>query len=193
MKKVEIINLYKHNVVYKNIKNINIKRFAISLCVCVVTVFSFCYLNIVNTSVGQSVKTFNPISELYRDVEVASFVSSGSINFVVPIKTEKYKINSDNIEFNVLSSIVVYSPANGVVDEVGDVDQGVKYIKIKHADKLYSTIKNVNVVGVKRGDIVKQGKTIATAKEGDVVVFYIEKEGDIVNGLYLNKSFIKWD
>jgi len=193
MKKVEILNLYKHNIVYKNIKNINIKRFVVSFVLCVVAIFSFCYLNNVNSIVQESTNVFNPISELYRDIEVASFVSAGSVNFVVPVKTENYIINNDNIEFEITSSIMIYAPANGIIDEIGNYGQNGKYIKIKHGDKLFSIINNVDVVGVKQGDAVKQGKTLATARIGERVSLSIENEGEIVSGLYLNKSFIKWE
>ena len=95
MKKMEIISLYKHNIVHKNTKNKQLKLFVYSLIVCLVCVFSYSYLYAINNDVKNSVAVFNPISELYRDVEVASFVSSGNVNFIVPIKTESYKIKSD--------------------------------------------------------------------------------------------------
>ena len=85
---------------------------------------------------------------------------------------------------------MVYSPANGVIESIDIV--GDRVIKIKHSDTLYSIIKNINIVGVKVGDIVTQGKEIATAKLGDDVIFSIESDGKLVEGFYLNKSFIKW-
>lgn len=192
MRKLEIINLYKHNIVYKNIKNINIKSCLLSLLLCVVAIFSFCYLANVNNDVKSSISAFNPISELYRDIEVASFVSGASVNFIVPVKTEKYVVNFDNIEFEITSSIVIYSPANGVVEEIGNYNHNAKFIKIKHADNLFSIINNVDIVGVKVGDIVKQGKTLATAQCGDMIIFSIENDNKKVEGLYLTKNFIKW-
>ena len=193
MKKIEIINLYKHNVVYRNIKNFHKKQLLISAILCIVSVFGFSYLSFVNSDVKNAVGVFNPISELYRDVETASFVSVGSGNFIVPIKTEKYTINSNSVDFEVGASIMVYASADGIVEEIGGNASGGKYIKIKHADKLYSIINNVDIVGVKVKDVVKQGKTLATAKVGDVVNFSIIQDGKNVVGLYINKSFIKWE
>lgn len=190
MKKISIVNLYRHNIVHKNTKNIQCKNFVISLVVCVITVFSFVYLVKVNNDVKIATGVFNPISELYRDVEVASFVSGGNISFIVPIKTEKYIINSDNIVFKATSSIMVYAPCDGIVDSI-DVND-YKYIKIKHTSELYSIISNVDIVGVKEGDIVKQGKEIATAKPNTEICFFIENKNERVKNLYLNKSFIKW-
>lgn len=187
---MEIVNLYKHNIVHKNIKNRQPKLFLYSLLVCIVSVMSFVYFSNVNSDIKQTTSVFNPISELYRDVEVASFVSANS-NFIVPIKTDKYTINLNSIDLTVTSSIMIFSPANGVVASI--YGENEKVIKIKHSDTLYSIIKNVNIVGVKVGDKVNQGKEIATAKVGEVVTLMIENKGTLVEGLYLNKSFVKWE
>lgn len=157
---------------------------------CIVSIMTFVYLSSVNSGIKESASVFNPISELYRDMEVASFVSSNS-NFIVPVKTDKYTINLNSIDFAITSSIMIFSPANGVVDSI--YGKSVKVIKIKHSDTLYSIVKNVNIVGVKVGDKIKQGKEIATAKVGDVVTLMIENNGTLVEGLHLNKSFIKWE
>ena len=57
---------------------------------------------------------------------------------------------------------------------------------------IFSTIKNVKIIGVKVGESVKQGKILATCNKGDVVNFEIEIDNKKVNNLYFNKSFIKW-
>lgn len=190
MRKLEIVNLYKHNIVHKNVKNCQPKLFLYSLLMCIVSIMTFVYLSSVNNGIKESTSVFNPISELYRDVEVASFVSANS-NFIVPVKSDKYTINLNSIDFTITSSIMIFSPANGVVDSIYGED--VKVIKIKHSDTLYSIVKNVNIVGVKVGDKIKQGKEVATAKVGDIVTLMIENNGTLVEGLHLNKSFIKWE
>jgi hypothetical protein len=144
----------------------------------------------VNGGIKSAAKVFNPISELYRDVEVASFVSNGNVNFIVPIKTDNYVIYDNCIEFKVATSIMVYAPENGVIESIEGVNK--KIIKIKHFEGLYSVISGVEIVGVKVGDIVKQGKEVATAKHGDVLTFSIEKNGKSVSGIYLNKSYVRW-
>jgi len=193
MKKIEIVNLYKHNVVYKNIKNLHKKQTLAALVMCVISAFGFCYFNLVNSDIKNSISVFNPISELYRDVETASFVSVGNVNFIVPIKTEKYVVNSNSIDFEVSTSIMVYAPADGVIVEIGDNDNLGRYIKIKHGDTLFSIINNVDIVGVKNNETVKQGKMLATAKVGSIINFSIFKDDKQVSGLYLNKSFVKWE
>ena len=160
-----------------------------SLIICMVSIFSFVYMYNVNDVVHDSAKVFNPISELYRDVEVASFVN-GNFSFIVPIKTDQYVIGDNSIEFKVGSSIMVYSPANGMIESIDGSNR--KTIKIKHSENVFSVISNVEIVGVKVGEIVKQGKEIATAKVGETLTFSIEKDGRYINGLYLNKSYVKW-
>ena len=189
MKRLNIVNLYKHNIVYKNIKHRQINLLIMSLIICMVSIFSFVYMYNVNDVVHDSAKVFNPISELYRDVEVASFVN-GNFSFIVPIKTDQYVIGDNSIEFKVGSSIMVYAPANGVIESIDRSNR--KTIKIKHSENVFSVISNVEIVGVKIGEIVKQGKEIATAKVGETLTFSIEKDGRYINGLYLNKSYVKW-
>lgn len=190
MKKSNIVNLYRHNIVHKNIKLRQPKLCFYSFLICVVFAFLFVYMCNVNMSIDTSVKAFNPISELYREVDVALFVDSANVNFIVPIKTDSYILNNDNIEFKVSSSIMVYAPANGVIESISNGYD--KVIKIKHSDKLFSIIKNVDIVGVKVGDCVKQGMEIATAKPERNIILTIVNDGKNVEGLYLSKSYIKW-
>ena len=190
MRKCDLINLYKHNIVHKNVRYKQIKSCSKSCIAFILIMLSFTYLYKVNSVFQRTAKVFNPISELYRDVEVASFVDSTNVNFIVPIKTDSYIVNSDNIAFKVSSSIMVYAPANGIVDYISSDYE--KVIKIKHSNELFSIIKNIDIVGVRVGDAVKQGKEIATARPGQVVSLYIEMNGKVVDGLYLNKSFVKW-
>lgn len=193
MKKLEIVNIYKHNIVYKNVKKVNIKNLVLTMSICLSIMFSFCYMYFVNSDIMNSVKVFNPISELYRDVETASFVSAGSINFIAPIKTERYIINENSIDFIVDESIIISAPESGIICKIGNENNGIKYIKIQHSQNIFSIIKNVDVVGININENVKQGKILATAKQGDTVNFSIEIDGKKVNNLYFNKSFIKWE
>lgn len=193
MKKVEIINMYKHNIVYKNIKKVNAKNLAMTMGLCFIIVFSFCYICGVNVFINNSVSVFNPISELYRDVETASFVSAGSINFIAPVNTKLYKINGDSIDFTVDESIVVCAPETGVVSEIERGGNGQsKYIRIQHSDNIFSTIKNVKIIGVEKGEAVKQGKIIGSSNKDDIINFEIIIDGNKASNLYFNKSFIKW-
>ena len=190
MRGLPIINLYKHNIVHKNIKKINQKNFILSLIMFVVITGSLLYLTRVNSYVNDLVTNANPISELYREVDYLSFVDASSTNIIAPIKTDETTQNSNNIEFKVVASIMIYAPANGVV--VGINNGHNKSIKIRHASDLYSIIENVDIVGVKVGDVVKQGKEIATAKIGSKIKLMIEYKNKIVEGIYLNKNFVKW-
>lgn len=190
MRGLPIINLYKHNIVHKNIKKINQKNFILSLIMFVVITGSLLYLTRVNSYVNDLVTNANPISELYREVDYLSFVDVSSTNIIAPIKTDETTQNSNNIEFKVVASIMIYAPANGVV--VGINNGHNKSIKIRHASDLYSIIENVDIIGVKVGDVVKQGKEIATAEIGSKIKLMIEYKNKIVEGIYLNKNFVKW-
>ena len=51
----------------------------------------------------------------------------------------------------------------------------------------------VTIGGVKAKQIVKQGKEIATAKQGGKISVKVIENGKALDGLYVYKSFIKWD
>lgn len=188
MKKLNIVALYKHNIVYKNVRKNNIKMFAVSIACMLVGIISLMILNINNSG---TVMTVNPINELYRDVQVATFVNGENVNFILPVKSDKVENLNSSIKINVGDSIMVIAPANGEIMEVGEGQN--KYIKIKHSNNLYSVVGGVNICGVKQGQLVKQGKEIATAKSGSCVEISLYENGKQVSGLYVYKSYIKWD
>lgn len=191
MKRANIINLYKHNIIHRNIKNKQRKDFYFAFSIFAVVLFLSSYLYFVNESVEKSVEVVNPISELYRDVEVASFVNGGVVNIILPIKSSKCEVMDNVINITVTDSIMVYAPASGVVESVDDLN-GKKTIKIKHSETLATVVENIDIVGVKVGDVVKQGKEIATASTGMIVKLYVIENNKVVNNLSLNKSYVKW-
>lgn len=190
MRKIKIVALYKHNIVYKNIKHYDIKTFVASSIFLLVALVSIFAIN-TGTVLSKSLRTANPINELYHDVQIATFVSGENLNFIVPVKSDDVENLNTSLRFKVGSSIMVIAPASGEVVEVGTAEQ--KYIKIKHGDNLFTIISGIKVCGVTKGSVVKQGKEIATATEGDTIEFVAIQNGKQVSGLYLYKSFIKWD
>lgn len=187
MKKLNIVSFYKHNIVYKNIKHKNIKTFLYSLVSMIIVGTSF--FAVLSAGDFKNVaQTVNPINELYHDVQVATFVSSDVVNFILPVKSSEIENKNDELVISVGDSIMVIAPAGGKIVEAGN-----KVIKIRHTDSVYSLVSGVNVCGVKVGENVKQGKEIATALQGDKVTISIWENNKKVSGLYVYKSFIKWD
>ena len=114
MKGLTIINLYKHNIVHKNVKKFNQKKLLYSCMTFFIIAGTLLYLNQHNISIKKAVASINPISELYREVDYLSFVDATNNNFIVPIKTDEFIQNDNNIKFKVVSSIMIFAPASGV-------------------------------------------------------------------------------
>jgi hypothetical protein len=168
MNYVKIISLKKNEIKYvvKVKKKINYYRFIICgmIFVIVFMLTSINYKGVIN----------NPVNSLYSDnsgvVFTDGYVMNEKLNFSIPIVTSNIDVLSDGtINFLVGNSIIVKAVESGVVDFVGESSDGIKYIKIMHNIDCYSIISNVDLFGVKKGDLVTKGKNIATSKMGSTV------------------------
>lgn len=187
MKKLNILAFYKHNIVYKNIKHKMAKTFLMSVA-CVLVMGTMFFAVFSNVNFKQVAETVNPINELYRDVQVATFVNAETLNFILPVKSDVIENNNSELVITVTDSIMVIAPASGEITDVSN-----KSITIKHTDKISTQISGVDICGVKAKQIVKQGKEIATAKQGGKISVKVIENGKVLDGLYVYKSFIKWD
>ena len=97
-----------------------------------------------------------------------------------------------SIEFVCTNSIMIMAIESGVVREVGQTLDGVKYIKIQHSAEVESVIENVDIVGVVEGNIVKRGQDIATARLGEIITLKIFDKGSQVDTLRVNQSRVLW-
>ena len=175
--RVKILSL-KKNVIKIVVKKKSRPKgyFSIIFIMLFVVVFSFGSKDIKSIGVSMS-QIYNPVNSLYNDNSDIVF-TNGTINgdnlmFFVPI-VGNYEIMQDGtIAFTIKNSIMVKSAEAGIVKEIGTTNNGIKYIKIKHSESVWSLIENVDIVGVEKNEIVKRGQDIATAKEGKIVYFQL--------------------
>ena len=171
------------------------------MCVGLITVFMLCF-SFGGEGVQQVASSmaciYNPVNSLYSDNSSIIFTSGmliekDSLDFVLPISGAIVSVESNgNIVLIPSNSIMVKSTEGGVVDCVGTTLDGIKYIKIRHSQDVYSVIENVDVVGVKQNDIVKKGQDIATAITGDQIVLRLYHQDNQVTNIKLNQSKIVW-
>ena len=203
MKKLQIVNMYKNNIVYKNHKNKLRKNTLISSVVFCLLVFTCCYTKIVGganagdwySDVGA---VYNPITKLYNDEENLIFTNNDNVitnngTFVMTLVSSSVSVVNNQIEIIPIENIMCVAPCSGIVEEIGKTSDGNKYIKIKHSTKLSSIIEGVATFGIDKGNIVKQGENIATAEYNKKIVLSIYKNGKIVENLRLEKNRILWD
>ena len=194
----------KNNVVVFNIKKREIKvikkkkfNFGWFICLFVVAIILVAGVNKnnLNSIIASMSNVYNPVNSLYNDnAEIVftggNIIEKGSLNLTVPLRNTEYEITNNGINFFVKNNIMVTSCDSGVVEESGVTNDGVKYIKIKHSNNLFTLIENVDILGVKNSQIIKAGQDIATAKTGQVVTLKILLDDVFVTNLKITNNRI---
>ena len=193
-KKAILLNIKKNEIVIKFKKKRHYSRLFVLPIIAILFCFSFNLFGMKNMGLTMS-KIFNPVNSLYNDNSDVIFTGGNlTINdFSVPLMGANYKIENGTIYFEVKSSIMVKSCGSGIVDEVGISIDGVKYIKIKHSEEIWSLYQNVDILGVQKDQIVKKGQDIATAKVGALVVFQMFNGDAKINNIKINSTKIIWE
>lgn len=197
-KKVVILSIKKNEIVIKVRKKRNL-FFLAPMIIIVFMIGFFANIPVFNSVKNSMIQVFNPVSSLYNDNSDIVFTGSGlyekdSLNFNLPIKAATWNILSDGtIEFVVGKSIMITACESGIVSEVGTTNDNIKYITIRHSSDIISTIENVEIVGVTKGDIVKSGQDIATAKTDSKVNLKLFQSGSQLNNFKIVKSKIVWE
>ena len=191
--KLNIVSLKQNIYIYKNFKPKTIKtskNLVVSLIMflCVIASY-FCLNNINNFDVDKIVNTatyiYKPTEELYFDMgdviftnglnkvvlKEKEFIFSPCVNYV------NMQIEENSIDFYVEENITLFAPESGVVSDIYIESNNVKCLKIKHSKSTYSIIKNVGILGVHIGSLVKSGQMIGTVKNNSYVKMYIEVNG----------------
>lgn len=202
MKKLQIVNMYKNNIVLKNQKNKLRQKTLISSVIFCLLIFSCCYFKVVggssaNTWYDSVQSVYNPTSQLYNSEGEIVFTNNANMlvtsgSFDLPIVSGDISVQNNQIHIEPKGSIIVTTPCPGVVDEVGVTNDGKKYIKIKHTSKIYSVIENIETVAVEKGQIIRRGDAIATANENKIVVITVYKNKKPIENLRVEDNKIVW-
>lgn len=111
----------------------------------------------------------------------------------LPIISKNFVIEEDGyISFTVDDSILVAASAKGIVTDSGILETGGKFVEIKHSKTISTKYENIEIAGVVRGDIIKQGQDIATCKSGEVVRFTVLLNGQPVQTLKIEDNKVVW-
>lgn len=203
MKKLQIINMYKNNIIYKNNRNKLRKNSIIASVVFCLLVFSCCYVKVIGGAgadawYNEVNYVYNPITKLYNNEDSLIFTDSDNIitnnsSFILPLISSDVRVVNNQIEIYPKENIMIVAPNAGIVEEVGKTNDGVKYIKIKHTAKISSIIEGFENFGVEKGNIVKQGEKIGTGNYSKKLVLHVLKNGKNVENLRIENNCITWD
>lgn len=196
-KRVSILSVKKNEITINVRKKSKVRlNFSIFVILAITIVFGISSGELKTIGVSMS-NIYNPVSSLYNDnsdvVFTNGLLSSENLNFYVPIVGNYELLNDGTIVFTVANSIMVKSPEAGVIKDVGITNNGIKYVKIKHSESIWSLIENVDIVGVKENEIVSRGKDIATAKVGDCVYFQLFENDIKISNIKIESTKIVWE
>ena len=194
---LKVVTLKQNVYTYKKVKHFKQNKKMLgtifTFVLCLTILFSLKMINI--TSVNQVINTatyiVNPINPLYFDMGNIVFTNGYNVvrledknlSFVVPVIYSQTEIKDNKIEFTIGNNPILQASENGVVSDIYYEN------KIKHSKDTYSIIKNVDVLGVHLGAIVKQNQTIGTVKLNSIVTYIVEVGGEY-KSLELNKETI---
>jgi len=194
-KKVVVLSLTKNEIIIKCKKKKRSMR-SISVYVSIGIILGLMSICFTNSFLSEQMAyVYNPVNSLYSDNSNVIFTSGnvvGKLEFSLPILGAGIENNNGVLQFTIGKSIMVMAPEGGVVNECGSTLDGVKYLKIKHTESVYSIIENVDILGVSQYDVVKKGQDIATAKIGEKVNLKIYENDVLVQNLVINQSKITW-
>ena len=204
---LNVINLYKHNIVYNKVeKKRHLNLLMVAIIFVAVTVLAFgstlLFGGYKETLAGVISYVYNPINPLYNDSSNIVFTSNLTYNqynvekdveFLVPVITNKITFEQASITFEITDSVLVTASADGVVENVGTLESGAKYILIKHSKSLNTRYENVDIAGVVPGDEVHAGQDIATAKVGATVSFVVLYQNEPVENLVVRQNLVIWE
>ena len=158
------------------------------------------YKNVVD-SLGN--KIFNSFSSEYdsseKDSNIFFFLFSANYRLLgtkppklhLPLSDE-YEAKDGKIYFKISSSLCVKSAGEGIVKSVGYLENGLKFVEIKHSGNVVTRYENLKIVGVGTNFLVKDIHIIGIGEEEVDIIFCILKNGQVVNDYQIENGEIKW-
>ncbi len=199
--KAEITKVYPNSTKYKIAKHVRAKAYSFLLLLLVPVLAVGCLrLSSEDTlkAINQSVcNIYNPIYSPYVETGQIVFTWNYDYNnldlgFAMPINSSNISIDSDGtVSAVVKESIMVKSVADGVVDNISDIND-IKIVKIMYGKDIYVEYINLDVVGVCVGNAVTKNQEIGTAKLGETVQFKAYFGGKQVKNLKIENNKIVW-
>ena len=201
--KIKVCSLTKKSIQHLYIKKINkhnFVTFGIMLLMVMLSVLGIKYIDVFNGYDQLCTEIYNPIDALFNDNGGIVFTSKmlnnfnkNNLKFVTPIKCSDISIVDDTINYVIDNSIMIIAPEDGIIKSIGYLPNGEKYIEIAHSKNIVSRLENIYITGVVTGQVVANGKDIATARMDSVVRFSIYEDGIKISNLKLNKNVITWE
>ena len=193
--KLNVKCVYKHNIIHVNkSKKYTHQIVRMLVCVCMM-LLGVLYGKHYNKEVYNRVcYVIAPTKSLYSDNADVMLVNmlTKDLKIMLPVKICEYVVADGAINITVGADIMLVSPENGVITNTGFVSDNTKYVEISFAGNVMCRIDNIDILGVKVGDIVKKGKDIATLRANSMVRMTIFENGNQIVNLQVSKNIVSW-
>lgn len=157
------------------------------------------YKNVFDTFNDKIFNSFNFGEQNFTDSdavfvfnEKSYFKSKGEVKLFLP-SSESYVLDNGSFSFDSSKNFVIKSSGDGIVKEVGTLDNGLKYIVIKHSNEIFTRYENLKIVGVGENFIVKNVNPIGTTSVEEPLVFRVYKNNKIITNIKIENGELKWD
>ena len=81
---------------------------------------------------------------------------------------------------------------NNVLAMLKILENGQKYVEIKHSGNIITRYENLKIVGVGANFLVKSTSIIGSVEENSPLIFKIIKNGEILTNFLIEDGEIKW-
>lgn len=203
MKNLKVSSLSKHKIKHIYLKKVTKRNYIVSAVVFVFLIASCCMIKFVDVLKGYDQlcsQIYSPVNPLFNDNGGIIFtnktlenINKNNLKFITPIKCSEIKNVGGELHYLIDSSIMIISPEDGIIKEIGVLPNGEKYIEIAHSKNVVTRIENIYITGVINGQVVAKGKDIATSQIGETVRFSIYEDGIKQPNITLNKNQIIWE
>lgn len=185
------------------------KIIVVLLCLLVIFSHFLLYFNILeykNVVDSLSNKIFNGFNKKssefeYNENDSNIYFVSNSMEYKIlgnklPVlflpSNEEYQLENGVFKFKITTNLVVKSAGEGIIKSVGYLDNGLKYVEIRHSGNIITRYENLKIVGVGTNFLVKKIHVIGSSEQNQEVVFKIMKNGKILDNFELVSGEIKW-
>lgn len=179
------------------------------LIICFVLIFSHTvlYLNIdgykkvidsfskqiFNSFSGSDKDTIDNDDNIFFVFNANEYINLGTKKptLLLPSK-EEYELSNGVFTFSLKNNITIKSAGSGIVKKVGFLENGLKYIEIRHSGGIITRYENLKIVGVGENFNVSKVHIIATAEKETPFVFKILKNEKVTTNYEVLDGEIKW-
>ncbi len=197
VKRVKIVAIYRHKILYRNNREIHKKEMIASAVLFVMLMLSAIFLRVQDSSMSQAVsQAFTNISDptfpLYGDMSELVHTNGSIIpEFKLPVIGSKVEVINGDINITIADNNTIKSTHAGRIRMIG-IDDGKRYVQIMYDNDLSTIIYNMDVIGVKTGDVVAANSILGTAEKGQVITVQVLYCDDPIENVWLKNGRILW-